>query len=535
MSTSQEALPDDVETLLALVVSKQSQLDEQRSQLDEQRSRIAQLEEWVRLLRSQRFGRSSERASSDQLGLFNEAEQTADAVPLASDGGEAVVPVPAHERRRAGRRPLPDWMERVEVLHDLSEAEKICAADGTPLVEIGREATEQLEVIPMQVFVRRHVRPKYACPKCHAGVKIAALPPQPIPRSLASPSLLASVAISKYADGLPLYRQEAMLVRGGIDLSRATLAHWMVALGDLVQPLVNLMREEILGSGYVQCDETTFPVLKEPGKTASSPGYLWVLHGGARASPGVIFEYAPSRSSAVAKQLLEEFAGTLQTDGYAGYDELGARPGVRHLGCFAHARRHFVDALKGQPRSRSGRRGPKVSVAEQGLAQIQALYAIERTLREATPEQRARVRAERAGPVLEKLRAWLDASRDRVPPQSLTGKALGYLDRQWPKLVRYLEDGRAEIDTNQVENAIRPFVIGRKNWLFADTVRGAHASANLYSVIESAKACGLEPFAYLRHVLSELPQATTLEQIERLLPQRVDRHALREPVNDAPR
>jgi len=547
MSTlSVEALPDDVETLRALVIERQSQLEEQRARLEDHEARIeayreqiAQLEEWVRLLRGQRFGRSSEKVSPDQLGLFNEAEQTAEAVAREPEDEPAVVSVPAHERRAGGRRPLPDWMERVEVRHDLPEAEKVCAADGTALVEIGREIREQLEVIPQQVFVRRHVRPKYACPKCHDGVKIAPLPPQPIPRSVASPSLLASIAVAKYADGLPLYRQEAMLVRGGVDLSRATLAHWMVALGPLVQPLVNLIREQILDSGYVQADETTFPVLKESGKAASSPGYLWVLLGGARASPGpgVVFEYAPSRSGAVARALLEDFEGTLQTDGFAGYDELGARAGVRHLGCFAHARRGFVEALRGQGKSpgRSGSHGPKVSVAAQGLAQIRSLYAIERTIGDASPEERLRVRQEQARPLLEKLRAWLDVSRDRVPPQSLTGKALGYLDRQWPKLVRYVEDGRAEIDTNQVENAIRPFVIGRKNWLFADTVRGAQASANLYSLIETAKRAGLEPFAYLRHVFAELPGATTLAEIEQLLPHRVDRDALRPAVNDAPR
>ena len=528
-------LPDSIEDLRALVLSQQSLLDEQTSVLDENRSaleerndRIEALEELVCLLRHQRFGRKSEKAPVDQLGLFNEAEACAHEAEAEEDN-EDEIDVPAYKRRKGGRRPLSDLLPRVEVRHDLADAEKVCPHDPShTLQEIGEEVSEQLDILPAVVQVIRHVRPKYACPTCKEGVRIAALPPQPIPKSVASPSLLAHVVTSKYVDGLPLYRQEKMLQRLGLDLPRSTLASWVVKLGERVEPLLERMREEIRRCDFVQSDETPFQVLKEPGKRAESTSYLWALRGGARGHPLLVYTYDPSRSAEVPKQLLKGFQGYLQTDGYEGYTALGQEPGVVHVGCWAHTRRKFDEALRGQGRSRKKgtKRTPKESKARQGFAQIQKLYGLERDLVELTPEARTAARQERMAPLLEKLRTWLDASLGSVPPQSLTGKAMGYLDRQWPKLVRILDDGRIPLDTNLVENAIRPFVVGRKNWLFADTVGGARASANLYSLIETAKANGIEPWAYLHHLFEKLPAATEPSEIEALLPHRVDRDAL---------
>jgi transposase len=536
-------LPDDVESLRTLALRQVQELDQRDAQLDarmheleaktheldareiqiqKQAAEIQRLLEAVRLLRHQRFGRTSERVVAEQRGLFNEAEQLVDtALP---DEDEAEVSVPAHTRRKRGRKPLPDWIPREEILHDLAEEEKVCAHDGTALQEIGREVCEQLEVIPAVFRVLRHVRPKYACPKCKTGVKIAPVPPQPIPKSLASPSLLAHVAVSKYADALPLYRQAGMLERAGIELSRATLASWMVRVSELVQPLLNLMAEEILSGDFLQMDETPFQVLKEEGKPATSLSYLWVRRGGPPDHPLLLFEYADSRRGQVAKDLLEGFQGILQTDGYEGYTEVGARPGVVHAGCWAHARRRFHDAVKAQ--KGGGKKSPRATKAQQGLAWIQKLYRIERNVAEASPDERLRVRDEKARPLVKKIREWLDASKDRVPPQSLTGKALGYLERQWPKLVRYLDDARIPLDTNLVENSIRPFALGRRNWLFADTPGGAQASAHLYSIIETAKANGLDPFAYLVHLFTDIPKAQRLADFEALLPHRIDPAAL---------
>jgi transposase len=505
----------------ASVDALQQIVREQQTTIEEQAERIAFLEEWKRLVTSQRFGSKSEKIPAEQGRLFNEAEVEAAA---RVDDDIDTIAVPAHTRPRCGRRPLPDFLPVNEILHDLSDDEKVCERDSRhTLVEIGRETSDQLQFIPATVEIVRHVRPKYACPTCKEGVKIAPMPKLPIPKSLATPSLLAHVATSKYVDALPLYRQEKIFQRLGIDVSRATLASWMVKMGDLVEPMMDRIREEIRGNSFVQCDETPFQVLKEPGKRAQSQSYLWVLRGGEPEHPLIYYEYDPSRSAEVPKRLLRDFQGFLQTDGYEGYTALGREPGIVHVGCWAHARRKFDEALRGQGKTKKkgAKRPAKESRARQALSQIQTLYRIERDLKEATAEERYFARQERTKPLLEKLRSWLDASIDSVPPQSLTGKAMSYLDRQWPKLVRILDDGRIPLDTNLVENAIRPFVLGRKNWLFADTVAGARASANLYGLIETAKANRIEPGRYLAHLFSMLPTVTSPEQLDALLPQNI--------------
>jgi hypothetical protein len=299
-------------------------------------------------------------------------------------------------------------------------------------------------------------------------------------------------------------------------------------MGDLVEPLMERIRAEVRAYDLVQCDETPFQVLKEAGKRAQSLSYLWALRGGDAAHPLIYYEYDPSRSAEVPKRLLRHYQGYLQTDGYEGYTALGHEPGITHVGCWAHARRKFDEALRGQGKTKKkgAKQTTKGSRARQALSQIQALYRIERELKEATPEERYAARQERTKPLVEKLRSWLDASIDSVPPQSLTGKAMHYLARQWPKLIRVLEDGRLPLDTNLVENAIRPFVVGRKNWLFADTVAGARASANLYGLIETAKANGIEPNRYLTHLFEVLPAITSPDQLDALLSQNLVRDAL---------
>jgi len=325
---------------------------------------------------------------------------------------------------------------------------------------------------------------------------------------------------------MPLYRQEVALKRIGIELPRSTLAYWMVKVGHLVQPLIDLLHEDILATGFVQADETRFQVLKEAGRKATSLSYLWVLRAGGREQPATLFHYDPSREGEVAERLLEGFQGDLQSDGYVGYNTIGSQEGVLHVRCFAHARRGFHEALKAQGGAKKAKRGKKGSKAAQGFEWFGELYKVEKELRDVTPEERYRARLEKTKPILEAMKKWLKASRGSVPPQSLTGKAMTYLHNQWPKLERVLLDGRLELDTNLVENAIRPFVIGRKNWLFADTVAGAEASANLYSLVETAKANGIEPFAYLRFLFTELPKATCLEDFEELMPYRLDRRLL---------
>ena len=507
MGTTAGKLPDDVDALKALVL-------EQYQALHERDAHIAYLREQLNLAIAKRFAPSSEKAPADQLGLFNEAEAETDAPAPEAPADEAVT-VPAHARKTPGRRRLPDELPRVDIVHDVPDAEKQCPCGCGEMALIGEDVSEQLDIIPAKVQVLRHVRPRYACPRCQAGgVAQAPMPPQPIPKSLASPGLLAYVATAKYVDALPLYRQHALLGRAGIELSRTTLASWMVACGALVQPLINLLRDTLLGYDVLQMDETTVQVLKEPGRSAQSQSYLWVQRGGPPGRSVILYDYDPSRSSAVPQRLLAGYQGYLQTDGYAVYNAVARVSGITAVGCFAHARRKFDEAIRAQGQGAKARTGK----AHQGLAFIQKLYRIERAWKDAAPEDRHAARQAEARPVIQELKAWLDKSLPQVPEKSATGTALGYLAHQWPGLIRYLEDGRLAIDNNHCENAIRPFVIGRKNWLFSNTPKGANASANLYALIETAKANGLEPYAYLRHVFAELPKATTVEAFEALLP-----------------
>lgn len=506
MITAADNLPDDVDALKALVRQLQGEKDALAQQ---HKAEIDRLHEELRLLLAKRFGPSSEKAPAQQLGLFNEAESTTE--PIEALQVETVA-VPAHERQKRGRKPLPDFIERVEILHDLPEASMRCPHDGTPLERIGEETSEQLDVIPAQVRVLRHVRPKYACPCCRQGVTTARLPPQPIPKSIASPGLLAYVATAKYVDGLPLHRQEAILQRIGVDIPRATLAGWMLKVGELIVPLNNLLRDTLLGYDVLQMDETTVQVLKEPGRSPTAQSYMWVQRGGPPGRAVILFDYDPSRSQAVPQRLLEGYRGYLQCDGYDGYAAVGRREGVVLLGCWAHARRRFDEAIKAQgKKAKSGR-------ATLGLAYIQKLYRIEKLAEGVSPQERYRLRQVQAVPLLAEIRAWLEKSLPEVPPRSAVGKALHYLAGEWDKLVRYVDDGRLAIDNNATERAIRPFVIGRNNWLFSDTAKGAEASARLYSLISTAKANGHEPYRYLRHILKELPAATTVEDFEALLP-----------------
>jgi transposase len=487
VTTTPAALPKTIEGLRALVFLQQSEVATRTVQnqallqtLDEYKAENDRLAEYVRLLKSKHFGPSSERSHvASQLGLFNEAEALADAEDAeegeaSNDGkerederdGEDVedeIEVPAHTRRRGKRKPLPEALPRTEIVHDLAEHEKMCANDPShALVRTGERTCERLVYEPAKIEVERHIRPEYSCPLCKDGIQCAPRVPSPIPKSMATPSLLAQIATSKFVDGMPLARQEKMFARLGIDLPRSTMASWMMRCGELVSPLLEWIAQEIRKSGYVLADETTFQVLKEEGKTAQSKSYLWALRREDPDHPLLYYAYDPSRSGEVARRLLKGFQGYLQADGYSGYDGFEQVEGVVLVGCFAHARRKFDEAMRGQGKPKKGRpKSDKKRIADQGLAKINALFKIERRYAGVSPEERHRLRQEKLRPKLVELRAWTLEVKDRVPPKSLTGKALTYLDNQWHKLFRVLDDGRIELSTNVVERAIRPFVIGR--------------------------------------------------------------------------
>ncbi len=516
-----ETLPTTTEELTILVLDLQAKLD-QLSQFNNQ------LLEQIRLARHQHFGTRSERYSLEQLALaFNEAEAATGWMSENDSTGDAhinsaadSIVVPAHLRKRGGRKPLPPELPRVDVIHRLDEAACSCESCSTELVVIGEKISEQLDITPARVQVIRHVKKTYACGQCQGKPTSAAMPAQPIPKSMASAGTLAHIATAKYVDGLPLYRQERQLKRIGVDLPRSMLAQWMVKAGILVQPLINLLRDRLLSHDIICMDETRLQVLKEPGRRPQSQSYLWVQRGGPPDHPIVLYDYDPSRSQQVPIRLLDEFAGYLQTDAYEGYNAVINNNGITPLGCWAHVRRKFDEALKAQANMTPEKR--KASLAAEALRRIQALYRIEHETKLLTDNERHTVRVNRSLPLLEAFRTWLDQHLPLVPPRSALGKAMNYAHKQWPKLTTYTEDGRLRMDNNLTENAIRPFVIGRKNFLFCDSVAGAKSSANLYSLIETAKANSIEPYAYLKTIFTELPLANSLEDIEALLPVSAD-------------
>lgn len=502
---SLESLPDDPDKLKSIIMKLSS--------------RVAALEEYVLLGRAKKYGTSSEK-SVDQREMLNEAELTVVAEEVLADQdaereaqSTTVLDKP---KKKAGRKPLPAELPRIRVEHTMPDAGNICDC-GCQRLEIGEEISEQVDIIPAKVQVIANVRKKYACQHCETGVITAALPPQPIPKSNASPGLLAHVATAKYQDGLPLHRQEAMLNRAGVDIPRNTLANWMIKSGELIQPLINLLEDKLLAYPVMHCDETTLQVLKEPDKHASQTSYMWVRVGGPSAQPIRLFHYADSRRGEVASALLADYQGYLQTDDYAGYNSACSENLITQLGCWAHARRKFIDAQKA-----ASSKTKKTGKADIAINLIGKLYAVEKQIKALSADEKHIVRQQQAQPILTNIRQWLDKTLHSTLPKGLLGKALSYLEKNWAKLTVYTQDGRLSIDNNPAENAIRPFVIGRKNWLFSASVRGAKSSANLYSLIETAKANGLEPYAYLRHVFKELPKAASVEDVEALLPWNVN-------------
>ena len=470
------------------------------------------LEQW-RLSRHRRFGPSSE---SHQGELFNEAEALVDQAPDTPDDhdeGEDDTgkdSSPKKKAKRGHRRALPPELPRIEHVIDVPEDQRLCDC-GTPMVRIGEDVSEQLDIVPMQIRVIRTVRPRYACPKGDQAPVQMPAPAQVLPRSNFSAGFLAMLAVVKYVDGLPLARFEKVLARHGVDVPRQSLARGIIKLAQALQPLHNLARDALLDSPVIYMDETTVQVLKEPGRSPTSTSYMWVQRGGPPGKPVVLFDYESSRSGQIPVRLLDSWQGYLMTDGYDGYAPVARGAGVEHLACAAHARRKFVEAKRASPNGKSAR-------ADHALDLFGQLYRIEARLKEATDAERFEARQTRSLPVLQKLRAWLDDTLPVVTPKSKLGEALGYLHNVWSRLVRYTERGDLPIDNNAAESAIRPFVVGRKAWLFSDTPAGAHASAVLYSLVETAKASNREPYAWLRYVVERLPMATTVDEIEALLP-----------------
>lgn len=492
-----------LEKLIEELTLKNDIIDKKSHVISEQKKRIALLEEYLRLEKSRHYGVSSEK-NPNQGELFNEAEQ------LVDEAEQAETEKPA-KKRSGGRKGLSDKLPRFQIHLNLSDEEKEGAIN-----TFYSKIKEELDIIPAQVRVLEYLQEKAVFKQDGKQViKAAAQPKHPLGKSIASISLLAYLIVAKYCDALPLYRLEKILERYGGDITRTSMANWIIRLAETLLPLINLMKEHQLTSDYLQIDETRIQVLKEPGRSPTSDKWMWVIRGGPPGQPVVIFEYNPSRGAEVPSRLLEGFSGTLQADGYSGYNPVCEENDITRIGCWDHARRKFVDAVKAMPAK--GKRN-KVSKADVALSKIRKLYAIEKEIKELTPEERRQQRQERSIPVLNDLKPWLEKNISKIPKDSLTYTAIQYTLNQWDRLTGYCENGHLHISNILAENAIRPLAVGRRNWLFSDTPNGARGSATCYSLIETAKANGLEPYAYIHYVLKHIAAADTVEKLEALLP-----------------
>jgi transposase len=493
-----------------LLQAHQKHLKDNAHVILEQGKRISLLEEYLRLAKIQKFGASSEKLAF-QSDLFDEAEIEVALSELEEQLPEEDRVRPQKKKRKRG---FNGKLQRVQIRLILTDEEKEGAAK-----TFFSKVKEELEFIPAQLKVLEYWQEKAVFNHSGDDVIVAARrPAHPLGKCFASPSLLAYIIASKYADGLPLYRLEGMLKRYGGEISRSNMANWIVRLQTVFQPLINLIREVQLEGNYLQADETRLQVLKEIGKTAQSDKWMWVIRGGPPDRQSVLFEYDPSRAGAVADRLLEGFSGVLQADGYSGYSKVCQAAGITRIGCFDHARRKFVEASRAAETKGGKKKAGQPTKADVALSKIRKLYAIEKSIKALDNDKRRQARQALSVPVLEDLKSWLEKNVSRVPKDSLTHKAITYTLNQWEYLIGYCEDGQLHISNALAENAIRPFAVGRRAWLFADTSHGARASATCYSLVETAKANNLEPYAYLQHVLAHIAAADTVEKLEALLP-----------------
>jgi transposase len=489
LETEKQSLVEDNKSL---VKDKQSLIEDKA----EMQLRIAHLLTELKLSKSQKYGKKSEKTPR---GTFNEAEKHQ---PKSE---------PKHYKK--GKQVLAEHFEREEVEHTLNEPG--CPCCGHEMHQCGSEDSEQIKIIPAKISVIKHKQFKYACRHCEhnelsSKILTAPKPAQPIPGSIASPEALAAVVTAKYCDALPLYRQVDIFERGGLAISRGTLANWCIKAGAIIKPLVEAMQRHLLNEYSLCADETYVQVLDEPDKSASSKSYMWVYRSNeVSEQPVVIYDYQPGRSRACAEEFLSGYQGYLQCDGYSVYDGID---GITPVGCWAHARRKYNDALKAESKNK-GR-------ANKAISFISRLYALETQAKnkKLSPLERYQLRQEKALPILTKFKVWLDEANDKVINNSYIGKAIKYNLNQWHKLIRYVDDGHLGIDNNITERDIRPFTTGRKNWIFSKLVSGATASASLYSIVMTCRANDINPYYYFLHLFKALPNSIRDDDLTDLMP-----------------
>ena len=498
------ALPDDIDALKGLVLAGETLVAELRSQLLTRALEIDRLKLQIARLRRMQFGRKSERLDGqiEQLECQLEELQTDEAAAKA----KALCPKVA--RQPSIRKPLPAHLPRQTETH-LPAAES-CPECGGKLAILGEDVSEQLEYVPASFRVIRHARPKLACTCCD-HIAQAPAPSRPIVRGFAGPGLLAHVLVAKFCDHLPLYRQSVIYAREGVDLDRALLADWVGASSALLDPLVDALRRHVLAGAKVHADDTPIPVLS-PGNGKTKTGRLWTYVRDDRPAassvpPAVWFAYTADRKGEHPQRHLKKFAGTLQADAYAGFNAIYQTGRIQEAACWAHARRKFYDLHVARPST----------LTAEALRRIGELYGIETTIRGKSPDERWRMREQQAKPLLADFEAWLNATMARLSTKSDTTAAILYALNRWPALTRYCDDGTLEIDNSAAERALRGVALGRRNYLFAGANSGGERAAAIYTLVGTAKLNGIDPEAYLRHVLGCIAEHQ-INRIEELLP-----------------
>ena len=472
-------------------------------------TKVAKLTHEMAVLRRWKFGRSRESLSADQLSLIDEAvDADIAAIEAELDGLREEIGSKPAERQMPRREPLPAGLPRTEIRHEPESTICTSAGCGTQLERIGEDVSEKLDYRPGEFSVERHVRGKWVCRCCERLVQ-APMPACVIDKGIPTVRLLAQVLVSKYADHVPLARQESIYARAGVSLPRSTQAEWVGECGQRLQPLVDAFRAEILAGTVLHADETPVTMLS-PGEKKSRTAYLWAYAPG-KFEPlrAVIYDFCESRAGEHARRFLGDWRGALLVDDYAGYKKTLGEDGVIELGCLAHARRKFYD-LHAANQSR---------IAADALEYFRKLYEVEHDTRGLAPDARQAVRQVRSREILDAMHGWLVQTRTQITDGSATARAIDYSLRRWAALMRYTEDGRWPIDNNHVEGQIRPIALGRKNWLFAGSLRAGKRAAAVMSLINSAKLNGLDPWAYLADVLERLP-TTKMAAIGELLPHR---------------
>jgi len=517
-----EQLEPHVRAYIDQLEAENDSLNQQNETLSEKNEALSDevlsLEEKLRLALFKRFGRSSEQESpaTGQGDLFTEADDTAETTITETD--DETITVASHSKKKPGRKPIDPKHPRFERVIDIPEEDKQCGC-GHEMVRIGEDVTERVEVIPEQIWVDRIVRPKYACHHCEGSgdeekpaVRVAPVEPTVVPRGIATPSLIAFTLVGKFSDHLPFYRQEKRFERIGIAISRQDMSNWTVRSATLLQPLIRRFRDLIRGGPVVNVDDTRVQVMNEPERSDTTNSFMWLARGGPPDAPVVLYQYSQSRSAEYLRELLSGTQLYMQGDAYSVHELLAKEEaGIIRVGCFAHARRKFHEAAQGSK---------KAGAAHEGMKYIAHIYRIETELRseELGDDEFQEMRRTHVMPILEKFHHWLEKKQKAVVPSSLLGKAVNYTLDEWSALIRYLDHPAITPDNNAAENAIRPFVLGRKNWLFSGSPNGAKASCAIYSLIETAKQNGLNPFSYLFYVLDRAPRITDDTEWDQLLP-----------------